>query len=113
MTEIERLRDALDHIIRQCAGAKQSSRRLSWIKTRAELALAGKDDWESVLKVRPAILDNFPGPEARARKDKITQILLQHGFTERPLPGGGRGISRSVYYAVEEILAAHERGELK
>lgn len=113
MTEVERLRDALDHIIRQCASAQKGNRRLDWIKSRAELALQGIDDWAAHLKGRPPILDNFPTPEARSRKDKITEILLESGFRKRPLPGGGEGISRSVYYAVERLIEAHEKGELK
>jgi len=113
LTEVERLRDALDHIIRQCSSAQKGNRRLDWIKSRAQLALDGVEDWSAHLKGRPPILDNFPTPEARTRKDKITAILVECGFRPRPLPGGGEGISRSVYYAVERIIEAHEKGELK
>jgi len=80
LTEVERLRDALDHIIRQCSSAQKGNRRLDWIKSRAQLALDGVEDWSAHLKGRPPILDNFPTPEARTRKDKITAILVECGF---------------------------------
>ena len=41
--EVERLRDALDHIARVALRAQTSTRRLDWIVQRAREALAGHD----------------------------------------------------------------------
>jgi len=45
MTEIERLRDALDHIRRTADRGVKPTRRLAFISERATLALEGRD-WD-------------------------------------------------------------------
>ncbi len=43
LKEIERLRDALDHIQRVAKKARRPTLRLDWIASRAKLALMGRD----------------------------------------------------------------------
>ena len=43
--EIERLRDALDHIMRVSDESRSVSRRNRWITQRAKSALADNEDW--------------------------------------------------------------------
>lgn len=46
--EREQLVDALDHIMRTCAGSRTQTRRLRWIAVRCRSAIDGNDDWKSV-----------------------------------------------------------------
>jgi len=48
--EVNRLRDALDHIARVAMGSATNSRRAAWIAARAKSALNGDDDWRSIRK---------------------------------------------------------------
>jgi len=52
VTELERLRDALDHIRRVALEGVQPTRRLDWIALRAKVALRG-DDWEPGMRDDP------------------------------------------------------------
>ena len=52
MNEIERLRDALDHIMRVANQGLNPTKRLDWISLRAKVALRG-DDWEPGMRDEP------------------------------------------------------------
>lgn len=44
---LDRCVDALDHIMRTARAARVTSKRLSWIGSRAESAINGNEDWRS------------------------------------------------------------------
>lgn len=48
MAEVAELRDALDHIARVARKSRSQTRRIRWIRLRAEGALKGTDEWRTV-----------------------------------------------------------------
>lgn len=47
-TRLEDALDALDHIKRVCDGSRTQTRRIQWIKLRAESGITGDSSWQSV-----------------------------------------------------------------
>ena len=48
--EIERLREALDHIARVALGSRKMTKRTAWIVDRAKSALGGDEAWQTAEK---------------------------------------------------------------
>jgi len=65
--EIERLRDALDHIARVAQQTLRPTRRLDWITHRARVALSGKP-WSRELRDTPR--NRIAEAESKARRTK-------------------------------------------
>lgn len=102
--EIDRLRDALEHIQKACVLSRTQSRRIRWIETRAHGALIGDDRLH-----RSIDLPKDGGPDTA---EKLRRRMLQDRHTFRVAQGLAAGIL-SAARSKEREVADGLRAELE
>lgn len=95
-TQVELMRDALDHIARTCHQSRQQSRRIRWIEARANAALEGKPYDEKLMDL-PVEVDREIDRMKRRDRRQLTRIREFDALLRQ---------TNELFYAIQDELGA-------